>query len=269
MLRMYRTAMIVLCLAAIVGVFASNAAAESVCYDFSRVTSGQNLFGQDDWGKYTANELIMVGSGDTGFSGNYAVCTSTSGANYIRKNNTGWGYSLQNDLDWEYSAIVKAYTSTTPQVKIGLNKDDGNYSLCLYTYNGQFRWRLNDESGAALWYPKMAVPTSGAIYQVGVEVMANGGGSYTFKGFYDDLTTSGATREYYDGSDGEFAASYTTTIADLSSKWNGLYISLSGTSTYTPHLDDICISQVPEPSTLALLVAGLVGLLAYAWRKRK
>jgi len=26
---------------------------------------------------------------------------------------------------------------------------------------------------------------------------------------------------------------------------------------------------VPEPSTLVLLAAGLLGLLAYAWRKRK
>jgi hypothetical protein len=28
-------------------------------------------------------------------------------------------------------------------------------------------------------------------------------------------------------------------------------------------------SYVPEPGTLALLAAGLIGLLAYAWRKRK
>jgi hypothetical protein len=34
-------------------------------------------------------------------------------------------------------------------------------------------------------------------------------------------------------------------------------------------IDNLSISQVPEPSTLALLSAGLVGLLAYAWRKRK
>ena len=26
---------------------------------------------------------------------------------------------------------------------------------------------------------------------------------------------------------------------------------------------------IPEPGTLALLAAGLLGLLAYAWRKRK
>jgi len=29
------------------------------------------------------------------------------------------------------------------------------------------------------------------------------------------------------------------------------------------------VATIPEPSTLALLAGGLVGLLAYAWRKRK
>jgi hypothetical protein len=37
----------------------------------------------------------------------------------------------------------------------------------------------------------------------------------------------------------------------------------------TFNVADTAITSVPEPGTLALLTAGLVGLLAYAWRKRK
>ena len=37
-----------------------------------------------------------------------------------------------------------------------------------------------------------------------------------------------------------------------------------------PHLDTLTFQgAVPEPSTIVLLVTGLVGLLCYAWRKRK
>ncbi len=35
------------------------------------------------------------------------------------------------------------------------------------------------------------------------------------------------------------------------------------------NLDTVSIPTVPEPGTLALLAAGLVGLLCYAWRKRR
>jgi hypothetical protein len=34
-------------------------------------------------------------------------------------------------------------------------------------------------------------------------------------------------------------------------------------------VDNVSVSAVPEPGTLALAVAGVLGLLAYAWRKRK
>ena len=36
-----------------------------------------------------------------------------------------------------------------------------------------------------------------------------------------------------------------------------------------PQVELALNSQVPEPGTLALLIAGLTGLLAYAWRKRR
>ncbi len=61
----------------------------------------------------------------------------------------------------------------------------------------------------------------------------------------------------------------------------GVYHSSTAYSSYPDYLDeirvsnaalgeaDLLINQIPEPSTLALLAAGLIGLMAYAWRKRK
>ena len=37
----------------------------------------------------------------------------------------------------------------------------------------------------------------------------------------------------------------------------------------TAWVDNFSVTGVPEPSTLGLLITGLLGLLAYAWRKRK
>jgi hypothetical protein len=34
-------------------------------------------------------------------------------------------------------------------------------------------------------------------------------------------------------------------------------------------LDDVRLVEVPEPGTIALLSCGLIGLAAFAWRKRK
>ena len=46
-----------------------------------------------------------------------------------------------------------------------------------------------------------------------------------------------------------------------------LYTSNTGTTGY--FYDNVVIHAVPEPSTMALLTIGLMGLSTYAWRKRK
>jgi autotransporter-associated beta strand protein len=76
---------------------------------------------------------------------------------------------------------------------------------------------------------------------------------------------------------GDFNYDGVVNVYDLNILLNDLGRSLAGQSVSAANLDGAEIaalnahgvSVVPEPGTMALLAAGLVGLLAYAWRKRK
>jgi len=60
----------------------------------------------------------------------------------------------------------------------------------------------------------------------------------------------------------------TVTASPTTSNWDNLHFQFDIGGAYA-HLDAISLSAVPEPSTFVLAVAGLIGLLAYAWRKRR
>jgi hypothetical protein len=57
--------------------------------------------------------------------------------------------------------------------------------------------------------------------------------------------------------------SYDTTVAQT------LSITTQYSAGYNVGMFGLAASTIPEPSTALLLVSGVIGLLAYAWRKRK
>lgn len=63
---------------------------------------------------------------------------------------------------------------------------------------------------------------------------------------------------------------YTVTNDDVGNK---LYVLLYNSGPTQIQVEDVTASYtgtvIPEPSTLVLVLAGLIGLLAYAWRRRK
>ncbi|MCG2684459.1 MAG: PEP-CTERM sorting domain-containing protein [Planctomycetales bacterium] len=63
---------------------------------------------------------------------------------------------------------------------------------------------------------------------------------------------------------------YVATTADLNVPlWLQLWSGPNGPTQVLADNVTVSYTPIPEPSTLALLAAGLVGLLCYAWRKRK
>ncbi len=87
---------------------------------------------------------------------------------------------------------------------------------------------------------------------------------------------SGSVEMYLDGVKKDVSL-YNNDITSAStwSAWeNSMRIGINGRGTpnwdpYSGSLDEIRISGVPEPSSIMLIVGGIIGLLAYAWRRRK
>ena len=159
MLKVYRNVFVVLCIAALAGMFVGTVTADYI-YDFDThvgqtLTAGQSLTGQDNWEVRTGNSAykdnIWVGNSTSGWTGNYAYNTSSDGgASYmIRPNDGNWSFSLLDGQNIEVSAVISNNGSGIT-TQIGLEHDYGygkNNWIVFGINNAKFDWFVREGDG--------------------------------------------------------------------------------------------------------------------------
>ena len=125
---------------------------------------------------------------------------------------------------------------------------------------GQFRDSSESTSGLTLgWFDNGSSK---------VTVMATYAGDFNLDGVVNSQDL-----DIWKANVGTSAATWQMGDANHDGVVNGLDLDLLRANVGLPQLaggslGDVSAAEVPEPGTLALLAAGLIGMLAYAWKKR-
>ncbi|MBN1393415.1 MAG: PEP-CTERM sorting domain-containing protein [Pirellulales bacterium] len=188
----------------------------------------------------------------------YAINDSGSVAG-LSKDGSGVQYGFFYDGAMTKIDPISSYTSS---IAYGMNNNDvvvGNSSKTGYTH--AIKW---DETGGTV---DLGILTGGQEYSAAESINDLG----QVAGLAKD--SAGAYRAVMWNADGTIVD--LNSLIDPASGWVLQWakkIDDSGMITGWGLKDGVqhaFLMTIPEPSTFALLIAGLIGLLAYAWRKRK
>ncbi len=246
-------------------------------YDFNGLTANGALHGQDGWAKDGGNTSTVRDEATakasfpiadqpnwTGFSGN--VVNGVSDVGHYRLNDGNWSFSIPSsapEVRFSYTIFTRGSAAGNVGNMAGLYMGDQQLFRLGVKWD-ENKWRFRDRDNDDTF----AVGTGDAT-------LTDSHQSYILTAVLD--FTTDPTKVYADmwveNLTAGTAAVEVMSDIDLGlvgdeldpSNWDKLFLRLKTSGA----IDDMTVTAIPEPSTLALLATGLIGLLCYAWRKRK
>lgn len=195
---------------------------------------------------------------DSSFEGSY---TGVSGGHYISvQNGTGTmgAWSTVNYVGWDTNGAVGAFANNgvTP---------DGTHVAFLQAVNtgidASMSQSLSGFNPGTLYEVDFAANANKNTNRVSPPLQAFINGVQEFSQTITPVEAVGSYTQPYHSESFTFTATASSqTLTFLVPGAGGDKVAL---------IDNISIHNIPEPSMLVLLATGLIGLLAYAWRKRR
>jgi hypothetical protein len=214
--------------------------------DFSDQTCGSNMMLGPAAGSpsvsYSNYDFTITGQGSRIYLG-------TNDTDYAKADFDFWATTIVPDTGRSGSSPFFGMGSTTP---------DGAY----WDEPGSPRLTVMIQAGTGYYvtaddYVNAATAVSGSV-----------AATYRLH-MHWNATTKQASFEIDKDYNGTFSADYTTTLDGSNNAFTTSNAKLLIGGGDGVSFDNVVVTQTPEPGTIALLVNGLLGLLAYAWRKRR